>query len=33
MLVPGALWGRQEKVLVGNLAECRTKLFSVHYNQ
>ena len=31
--VPGALLGWEVKILVGNLAECRTILISVHSNQ
>ena len=31
--VPGALWGWEVKILVGNLVECRTILISVHSNQ
>ena len=31
--VPGALRGWEVKILVGNLAECRTTLISVHSNQ
>jgi len=31
--VPGALWGWEVKILVGNLAECRTTLIYVHSNQ
>ena len=31
--VPGAFWGWEVKILVGNLAECRTTLISVQLNQ
>ena len=31
--VPGALWGWEVKILVGNLVQCRTTLISVHSSQ